>query len=126
MMELTKAELLVMKCIWELGDGKTLPEITEYANRRLKKEWKPQTVSTFLAKLVKKAFLSSKRVGIGRTHEYKILVTEEEYQKKQVRELFDFWGKGQMGQTLAALFQEKGLEEDSVKKVKKLIDELDF
>ena len=93
MTDLTKSELLVMKSIWEMGDGKTLPEITAYTNRRFLKDWKPQTVSTFLAKLVKKKFLSSKQAGIGRTHEYQILIKESEYQKKQVKELFDFWVK---------------------------------
>ena len=126
MTDLTKSELLVMKSIWEMGDGKTLPEITAYTNRRFLKDWKPQTVSTFLAKLVKKKFLSSKQAGIGRTHESQILIKESEYQKKQVKELFDFWGKEPMGQTLSAFFGEQGLEEASAKIVKDMIDDLDF
>lgn len=32
MEELTKTELLVMKSIWEMGDGKTLQEIVNYTN----------------------------------------------------------------------------------------------
>lgn len=124
--ELTKAELFVMKSIWEMGDGKTLQEIVDYTNTHSNKEWKPQTVSTFLAKLVKKRYLSSKQAGIGRTHEYEALLTEEEYQKKQVKELFEFWGKGQMNNTLTALFSEKGMEKESVELVKKWVDELDF
>ena len=51
---------------------------------------------------------------------------EEEYQKNQVKELFKFWGKGQMNNTLTALFSEKGMEKESVELVKKWVDELDF
>ena len=76
--------------------------------------------------LVKKKYLSSKQAGIGRTHEYEALLTEEEYQKNQVKELFEFWGKGQMNNTLTALFSEKGMEKESVELVKKWVDELDF
>lgn len=126
MEEITKSELIVMKSIWEMGDGKTLPEIVEYTNRHSNKEWKSQTVSTFLGRLVKKNYLASKQAGIGRTHEYRILVTEEEYQKNQVKELFDFWGKGQMSQTLSALFSEKGMEKESVELLKNLVDDLDI
>ena len=126
MEELTKTELLVMKSIWEMGDGKTLQEIVNYTNVHSDKEWKPQTVSTYLAKLVKKRYLTSRQAGIGRTHEYEALLTEEAYQKNQVKELYEFWGKGQMNKTLTALFSEKGMEEESVELVKKLVDELEF
>ena len=126
MEELTKTELLVMKSIWEMGDGKTLQEIVNYTNVHSDKEWKPQTVSTYLAKLVKKRYLTSRQAGIGRTHEYEALLTEESYQKNQVKELYEFWGKGQMNKTLTAFFSEKGMEEESVELVKKLVDELDF
>ena len=115
-----------MKSIWEMGDGKTLQEIVNYTNVHSDKEWKPQTVSTYLAKLVKKRYLTSRQAGIGRTHEYEALLTEEAYQKNQVKELYEFWGKGQMNKTLTAFFSENGMEEESVELVKKLVDELDF
>ncbi len=54
MEELTKTELLVMKSIWEMGDGKTLQEIVNYTNVHSDKEWKPQTVSNISGKIGKK------------------------------------------------------------------------
>ena len=43
-----------------------------------------------------------------------------------MKEMFEFWGTRKVGDTLASFFKEQGLEEDAAKKVKDLINELDF
>ena len=55
--ELTNAELLVMKCIWDNTQDMVLSEVVAIVNDRYNKDWKPQTVSTYLAHLVQKNFL---------------------------------------------------------------------
>ncbi|MEI3048654.1 MAG: BlaI/MecI/CopY family transcriptional regulator [Roseburia inulinivorans] len=49
--QLTAAETIVMKCIWDADHEMSLAEIVKNANEGYGKEWKPQTVSTYLAKL---------------------------------------------------------------------------
>lgn len=45
--QLTAAETIVMKCIWDADHEMSLAEIVKNANEGYGKEWKPQTVSTF-------------------------------------------------------------------------------
>ena len=47
--QLTAAETIVMKCIWDADHEMSLAEIVKNANEGYGKEWKPQTVSTYLA-----------------------------------------------------------------------------
>ena len=62
-MELTKSETKVMMAIWEADHDMALPEIQSIVNECYQKEWKPQTVSTFLTRLVRKGFLEMYRQG---------------------------------------------------------------
>ena len=57
MTELTKAELIVMRCIWELGDGASKIEIENQIESRFHKGWRPTTVSTFLSHLREKGYV---------------------------------------------------------------------
>lgn len=124
MTELTKSELIVMKSIWEMGDGVTKAEIEKHIENRYNKGWRPTTVGTFLSRLKDKRYVEF--VRNGRECSYRILVSEKEYQEFQMKEMFEFWGTRKVGDTLASFFKEQGLEEDAAKKVKDLINELDF
>lgn len=42
--QLTAAETIVMKCIWDANHEMSLAEIVKNANEGYGKEWKPQTV----------------------------------------------------------------------------------
>ena len=82
--QLTAAETIVMKCIWDADHEMSLAEIVKNANEGYGKEWKPQTVSTYLVKLCLKNYIQMKRAG--RTITYEILITEEDYKSEQARE----------------------------------------
>ena len=51
---LTGCEKLIIKTIWDADEELSLMEIVQRVNDKYHKNWKPQTVSTFLAKLRKK------------------------------------------------------------------------
>lgn len=68
--QLTAAETIVMKCIWDADHEMSLAEIVKNANEGYGKEWKPQTVSTYLAKLCLKNYIQMKRAGRTITYEY--------------------------------------------------------
>lgn len=122
-LELTAAETIVMKCIWDADHEMSLAEILENANTRFGKEWKSQTVSTFLAKLVHKQFIKMKRSG--RTITYEILVTQKEYKTAQAREFVLFWNKGSIGQFLAAFYHEQPATKEEIEELRRAINELD-
>lgn len=119
---LTECEQLVMKVIWGSEVELTLPDIVKNVNETYGKDWKPQTVSTFLARLVRKNFLNSYRSG--RTFFYQPLVSEKAYGKKMINSCVEFWGNNNAGDLLCTLNEGRKLRADEVEKIKALIDEL--
>lgn len=92
-MQLTESEEIVMKSIWDIGDDMCLSQIMEYT-KAYGKDWKSQTVSTFLSKLVLKEFIDPYRKG--RYFHYKVLITEKEYKSYKLGRYLTFWNKDDM------------------------------
>lgn len=90
--ELTVCEEQVMKVLWDSDTELTLPEITERVNRRYGYDWKPQTVSTFLARLYKKGYTI--RARAGRTFYHIPAKNNKEFMEKQVRHILEDWYDG--------------------------------
>lgn len=90
--KLTDREQYLMKSIWELGDGTRLAYMVERVNEKYGLNWKPQTASTFLNKLVLKGYVSPYREG--QYIHYAITISEEEYLAQVIREDVDFWYDG--------------------------------
>lgn len=86
MEKLTESEELVMVIAWNAEDV-TLPVIEKDINARFNKDWKPQTVSTFLARLCRKDFLKLHRKG--RYFYYEILVNREDYRKREIEAILE-------------------------------------
>ena len=86
---LTESEKITMKCVWDIGDGARLSRIMTLANDKYGKEWKPQTVSTFLGKLVRKGFVEQYRDG--RYFYYRILIDKHTYRTQMIRDDVEFW-----------------------------------
>lgn len=120
---LTECEQLVMKVIWSSKEELTLPDIVKNVNETYGRDWKPQTVSTFLARLVRKNFLNSYRSG--RTFYYQPLVSEKDYGNKMINNCVRFWSNNNAGDLLCSLHEGRKLRADEVEKIKGLIDELE-
>ncbi len=91
-MELTKAETKVIMVIWETDHDMALPEILEKVNSRYQKDWKPQTVSTFLTRLVKKGFLNMYRQG--RSFLYHPCFSQDQVLRGILMEMASVWFRG--------------------------------
>lgn len=89
---LTDCEQLVMKTVWDAAEELSLMEIMQRVNDHYSKEWKSQTVSTFLARLVKKGYLEHYRKG--RLFFYQVLIPMEEYRNQLTRDYLKFWYPG--------------------------------
>ena len=111
--ELTNCEVLVMKVIWSSAEAMSIQEILRAVNEAYGKDWKVQTVSTFLSKMVKKGYLDMRRQG--RTFFYHPLVTEKEYGKREIRKCVELWGGGKIS----------GLTAEERREIGGLLDELD-
>ena len=101
---LTESEKITMKCVWDLGDGTRFAHILARANEKYGKEWKSQTVSTFLGKLVLKGYLDQYRDG--RYFCYRILISKRDYRCHELAREMHFWDDGDV-----KLFAEELLDE---------------
>lgn len=120
---LTDCEELVMKTVWDAEEELSLMEVMARVNDKYKKEWKPQTVSTFLARLVKKGYLKYYRQG--RVFFYQILIPLEEYKGQITNEYVDFWNHSNADEFLCALTEKRPLRKDEIDRIQKLIDGMD-
>ena len=84
MENLSKCEEEVLLIIYSLDEA-PLNMVNARANKKYAHEWKPQTVSTFLSRLVRKGYLTTKRKG--RFTYYYPAIPRDTYCKKQVEEL---------------------------------------
>ena len=121
--QLTAAETIVMKCIWDADHEMSLAEIVKNANENYGKDWKPQTVSTYLAKLCQKGYVRMKRTG--RMITYEILISEEDYKSEQAREFVSFWNGGSIKQFLTAFYKDEPATKEDISELKKIIDEME-
>ena len=119
---LTDCEQLVMKTVWDASDELSLMEIMQRVNDKYHKQWKPQTVSTFLARLVRKGYLRHYRQG--RVFFYQILVSLEEYKGQLTNDYVSFWNHDNADEFLCALIQERPLRQDEIERIQTLIDGL--
>ncbi len=119
---LTDCEQLVMKTVWDAEEELSLMEVMARVNDKYHKDWKPQTVSTFLARLVKKGYLRHYRQG--RVFFYQILVPLEVYKGQLTNDYVSFWNHDNADEFLCALTEERKLRKDEVERIQNLIDGL--
>lgn len=86
---LTTAEMLVMRVIWLSDHDLVLHEVVRECNNTYGKNWKPQTVSTYLSHLVQKEFLRMDRNG--KIYSYHPVVTGAEFMNYDVENFAEYW-----------------------------------
>ena len=106
--KLPECEELVMSIVWSSETPQSLKTILVDVNARHGREWKPQTVSTILCRLVKKGFLSMYRKG--RYCYYVPLIKQEEYFESQLQRMATLFFGGDLqglGKFVQGLLQDK-------------------
>lgn len=101
MKEITKSESKVMMVIWSSSQDLGLQEIMALLETNYDSLWKPQTVSTFLARLTKKGYLNMYRQG--RQFLYRVMVEKEDYIQWMLSGMIDFWFDGKKENLIQAL-----------------------
>lgn len=88
MVKLSDCEEKVLKVVWECEKEPDLKTVMDAVNKKHNLKWKPQTVSTFLQRLVKKGYLTGKRGG--RYTYYTPTVALEDYRREQLNGMIEF------------------------------------
>lgn len=116
---LTSAEEMVMRVIFEHEEDLGLMEIRDECNRRYEKEWAPQTVSTFLHRLVEKEYVTLYRQG--RVFYYHRMVDEKDYLKRKTSEFVSFWFHNNVDEMLQALMTERALSSRELNRTREIM-----
>lgn len=84
---MTEAELEIMETLWSKGEPIFLGELLDIFNARTKKDWKKQTMNTFLVKMQQKNLVEA--VDGGRFKKYQPSITREDYLESASRAFLD-------------------------------------
>ena len=116
---LTDSEELVLEIIFSNDEDMSLQEVKEACNRKNDKNWAPQTVSTFLARIVRKGYLESYRQG--RVFFYKPLISRNDFLRQKTSDFLKFWFKDNAGEMLEAIASTRELRESEIENIKKFV-----
>lgn len=83
--KLSECEEMILSILLNSDDDLTLTEIMEKAKKRFQKEWKMQTVATFMKRMEEKEYISSYRVG--RYSHYKPEIKLCDFREQKFREI---------------------------------------
>lgn len=113
---LSETEMKLMKEIWNIGRPVTSNELLEIFSEKEEKEWKGQTIATFLSRLVDKGVLLLEREG--RPNTYVPRISFKVYKKREAQNLLDTMYKGSVKNFLATLYDDK-VSSDELDEIKK-------
>ena len=120
MEKLTKAEEGLMRIIWLL-EPCTVADIRSYIEKEQGLPKPPHsTISTLVANISKKGFLSHK--AYGRTYVYAAKIGKGDYSHKSLKKLVNNFFEGSMNSLVSFMVKE---EELSVEELTKLLERLD-
>lgn len=111
--KLSETEMEVMQIIWASAHPMTSSELLDIFARDKGKEWKGQTMATFLARLVEKGVLISTKQQ-GRTNIYEPCMSLEEYRSQEAKSLLKTLYEGSVKNFLATLYDGKELTKDEI------------
>lgn len=80
----------IMEIMWERNEELRSSQIRTRVNERFGRSWKRQTVITFLRRLERKEYLTSRLVG-KQTSVFAPLISKEEYLREELMSLQKDW-----------------------------------
>ena len=118
--KLSDAEMEVMEVIWECTPPVTSTELSRLFAQR-GSEWKRQTISTFLSRLVNKGALSATKHG--RMNKYVPCISPEDYKIMETKGVLDELYQGSVKNLLSALYDGDKLSNQDITELKKWLSE---
>ncbi len=120
---LSAAETVIMKAIWDAKEDIAVPALIELLRTDYGKDYAKTTVVTFLLHLSDKDFITTYRQG--RLSYVHALKSEVAYREKLARESVDFWFEGNPAKLVSGLCHAKKFTKKEVKEIREILDGLD-
>lgn len=117
--KLSDSEYEVMEILWEKSEPIAFRELLDYFENNTGKNWKKQTINTFLVRLQHKGML--KAIENGKYKEYVPVITKEEYKMVETKEVLDRNYQGSIVNMLSAFNGGEQLGEDEIADLKQLL-----
>ena len=113
--QLSDSELELMRVIWSRGGRARFAQVMETLAGQWK-DWKANTVLTFLSRLVEKEMLAVEKNG--RLNVYVALLREEDYADQQTRSFLDKVYGGNAGRLVSSLLKQDCLTAEDLDELK--------
>lgn len=110
---MSEAEKQIMEIIWNASHPVTTAQIMERLPKG--KDWKTNTVITFLSRLTDKGFVKATR--IGKANHYEPRITEQEYRKFETRQFIRDIHRGSVLGLISTLFDSGDLTRKDIEKL---------
>lgn len=108
--QLSDTEVQIMNIIWEKDRPIKSNELLTIFSNEMGKEWKSQTISTFLSRLVDKGLLSVTKEG--RANVYSAAMSLKEFEKRKAQGILDKMYNGSVKNFLSTLYDDKLTSEE--------------
>lgn len=118
--QISEAEYEVMKVVWKYEPIST-PEVVEKVSKE--KPWKPNTIQTMLARLVRKKALQAKKDG--RVYVYQSLIEQYEYVEKKSKMFLKQFFDGTLNEMVLNFIENDQLSEKEISELRKILTERD-
>lgn len=99
--EMSQSESLIMDYLWKNDGGKGFSEIMEYLNGELHKNWKKQTINTFIRHLIDKGLVSADTSQKSRR--YSAALTPTQYARGKAKKILADYYDGSVEVFISAL-----------------------
>jgi len=113
--KLSDTEMELMEVIWECTPPVTSTELLALFAQR-GRDWKAQTISTFLSRLVDKGALTATRDG--RTNKYMPRISPEDYKLMETQHVLDGLYQGSVKNLISALYDGEKLSDEDIAELK--------
>ncbi|WP_419955104.1 BlaI/MecI/CopY family transcriptional regulator [Neobacillus niacini] len=118
--QISEAEYEVMKVIWNYEPIST-PEVVEKLSNQ--SDWKPNTIHTLLARLVKKKALQAKKAG--RVFIYTSLVEKNEYVGQKSKSFLQQFFGGTLNSMILNFIENDQLSKEDISELKEILSKRD-
>jgi len=115
-LQISDSEIEIMRIIWNNGGTAMFAQIMNVLNEK-DREWKPNTVLTFLARLADKGIISS--IKHGRNNEYIALITAQDYLAEQTKTFVHKVYGGNAKHLVSSLLKQDFINSDDMDELKR-------
>lgn len=117
---LTKSEEEIMELLWETNSSMSSKEILDYFNIHCNKDWKKQTLNTFLSKLLQNGFIE--RTSEERRYLYAPVISKMEYKQKEAERFIRDGYNGSFMNFINALSGGEMISREEAEEIKKMLE----